>query len=438
MMAKLSQTWSMETFDAIHILVPETRFVIKGVDGDQVILEGDLDERTMGDFQLQVVDRWLQIRQLQRPRGTHFTLRVPKKKTWVIEHSAWRGEVHVEDLVARLQIKIGKGEIQVEHCQGMFDLVVGDGEVRVADCVETQVPEYPPEPQSEPSPKAEAPEAETTADAHSKSKSKTGWDWWTWDEQDWTEWGLQFAEQATTWANQFSRFFTHWDWKPWQVGMHFQTGKGDVQVERVDAESCAVWVGKGNATWENGRIADLETFVGHGDIRCEALMPRGVWTLKTTNGHVHLSLPADAQTKLDAATRHGDIRSDIPLVRVARPGPESRHGRRMVGTLGQPDGKPAEITLVAVNGDIRIELRPSAGAHPAKPATETRPVEASGMEENRNATAASPSAPQAKTETVQPNDAAPAFDSELAVLQALGEGRITVEQAEQLLRGVRA
>ena len=31
----------------------------------------------------------------------------------------------------------------------------------------------------------------------------------------------------------------------------------------------------------------------------------------------------------------------VPLVCVARPGPEARRGGRMVGTLGQSEGKPA-------------------------------------------------------------------------------------------------
>ena len=56
----------------------------------------------------------------------------------------------------------------------------------------------------------------------------------------------------------------------------------------------------------------------------------------------------------------------VPLVRVARPGPEARRGGRMVGTLGQSEGKPAQVTLVVANGDIRIDLQPATATYSAR------------------------------------------------------------------------
>jgi hypothetical protein len=497
-MSKLEQSWAIDAIDAISIKVPETRWTIEGSSDDRIILVGDVDERQAQNVMIQVVDRWLQIHQSERPRGMHFTLRLPRQKAWVIDLSAWWGEIHVKDLQTRLQVRIGKGDLRVEHCDGHFDLVCGQGNVEVKDCTEMEMPPRPPLPVVDESPDvAMHRERGEFRSEFRPRRSGSPWDWMSWNEEDWTHWGLDLAEQATSWASYLSRFFTNMDWKPGQTAIHLQTGKGDLSLEHVEAETCSLWLGKGDVKMDKGRIANLEAYAGRGDIKCQGILPMGDWAIKTSHGNIDLTLPSDTQAKLDLATRRGDIRSDIPLVRVARPGPESRHGGRMVGTIGDVDGKSsgfapsaraqvriragrwtmvdkefrvgdsddagdgtAAISLATVNGDIKIELQ-GPSSYPARPPFTPKPVKETAntgaimTEENSSARVPSePSAatgvsaepvvptapPAAETTPSQPSSATvplpPADDPQLAVLQALSQGQISVEEAERLLRNL--
>ncbi len=520
-MSRIEQAWPMDAFDAINILIPETRFEIRGTPGDQVVIEGNVDDRR--DFQIDLVDRWLQIHQWERPRGTHLTLHLPRKKAWTVELSAWWGEIEVADVAARLQVKVGKGEIKVERCEGLFDLVSGQGNIELDNCTEKDMPAAPPRPVEVPPTTPAAPAGDSRNEFRSRKGARAPWDWGNWDEQDWTQWGMQLAEQATAWANHLSRFFTQLDWKPGQARVHIQTGKGDVHARDVDATNMTLWLGKGDIKMERGVAANLEAYAGHGDIECKSILPTGDWDIRTSHGNIRLALPANTQAKLDVATRRGDIRSEIPLVRVARPGPESRHGGRMVGTVGQAESKSyapndprahirmragrwvmvdkefhfgpatesgaaAQISLATVNGDIFIELESSRAPYstrpiqPAKPAAEKAPSGATMTEENRTDTSpdepaspspatagqsvattspssvtASPSSatgdPSSVTGIVDANqpvaaaategsaatrgpattEGAPAADPQLAILQALSQGQISVQEAERLL-----
>jgi hypothetical protein len=243
---------------------------------------------------------------------------------------------------------------------------------------------------------------------------------------------MQLAEQAASWAGRISRFFTQPDWKPGDAGIHLRTGKGDAKLEYVVTKSCGIWLGKGNVTMDHGCIADLKAYAGHGDVKCESILPQGEWAVKTGHGNIRLSLPADTQAKLDIATRHGDIRSEIPLVRVGRPGPESRYGGRMVGTVGnldssrdsRPGYKPAEIDLATMNGDIRIGLLRSESPY----TTATTASASTGNEVNRVENE-NERPIDTKVETPQQT-----YDSPLNVLQALSHGEITVEEAERVLK----
>ena len=151
--------------------------------------------------------------------------------------------------------------------------------------------------------------------------------------------------------------------------------------------------------------------------------------MQTAHGDISLSLPANTQARLDAATSHGDINSAAPLVRVSRPGPEARYGRRMVGTVGRGEGEVAQISLQTVHGDIDIEMEdapsaftgPRTGTNPVQDRQTAQPVDNSAEQPGQDAATAAP---------------APAYASQIAVLQALSEKQISAEEAEKLLLGL--
>jgi hypothetical protein len=433
MMSDVEQVWPADAFDAISIAAREGQFKIEGSDGNQVELKGDLDSRYWRDVQPEPLGRWLQLHLWRYSGGGELTLRLPKNKAWIVELSAGRGEIQVKNLQARLQLMLGKGEIRVEDSRGIIDLSCGNGTLEVKHWIETKMPERSPRPTDAPSPAAtpDKDRSDRWSGSRDRTRMQNPWDVGYWDEEYWTEWGLQFAEKATAWATQFTKFFTNMDWKPGQAGLDIRTGKGDIRVQDVQAETCSLWLGKGDARMEDGRIAELVAYAGHGDFDCQAILPTGDWAIKTSHGNIRLALPADAQVKLDAATRHGDIHSDIPLVRVARPGPEARHGGRMVGTLGSTEGKTPELDLTTLNGDIVIEVRQVKSRPAQKPATESATASSNAVPRHAGADTTGLAAAE-KGDSATTDQ--PTYDSHIAVLQALSEGKLTVEEAERLLR----
>lgn len=485
-MSKLERAWPSDAFDAVSILALEGEFEVEGTDGDQVTLEVDLERRATRDLMLEPAARWLQLQLWEHTGDAKFTLRLPKKKAWVLDLSAGRGEARVKGLQARLRVMIGKGEIQIKDCRGIFNLASGKGQVEVEDCVEAEMPARPavPEPQfqfahgAEPGPMPQSPpmpenppgfgEHGTAGEFHvhfgrgpqphvrRKIKHDVSWDWFGFDGEDWAEWGQQFGEQARVWAQQFAgHFVSAVDWLPEKAGVSIKIGRGDTKLEDIQAKSCSINVASGEAGLKGGRIETLDIGVSHGEIDCESVMPAGDWEIEIKNGSIRLALPSNAQARLDVATRHGDIDSEVPLVRVGRPGPESRYGGRMVGTLGQADDDIAQVSLTALKGDIDIRLNHEKSRFSPKPVPSAEPAETEDPESNPpaasspqpaagSATIVAPSAeaentpiePDKTKEKASAENPGPSYDSQLAILQALSAGQISVDEAAKLLRSM--
>ena len=474
-MSKLKQAWPSDAFDAISIVAGGGEFKIEGTDGTQVELEGEFDSRWPRDLGLEPKERWLQLHMWGRADDGEIKLRLPRQKAWVVDVSAGQGEVEIKQLQARLRVMMGKGDIKIEDCRGVFNVAAGKGDVQMERCTQTTVPERPATPQFEAHfDVPPIPESRGTAEVHvhmgerpprpprppRRPRGRSAWDWlgfegedWAewlgFDSEDWSEWGQQFGQQARVWAEQFASQFVGWvDWLPEKQGIALRIGKGDVRLKTIDAQSCAIFMGNGDVELEDGRIEEADITLGHGGFNSESILPVGQWDVETRHGDLHLALPANTQARLDVATRHGDINSEIPLVRVARPGPETRHSTRMVGTVGSTESQGAQISLTAQSGDIHVELQRSPSKYSGKSTTgtpnATGPVDVKAdVPVKVDAPASQPSldvivAPAPTTQLDQPPaaPAQPAYDSQLAILKALSDKQITVEEAEQLLRSL--
>jgi len=389
-MTKVEQTWSAEAFDAVGIRARDGKFTIQGIDGDQVKLEGDFEERLFRNLRPGPVGRWLQIYSSGHIGDTQFTLQLPKYKAWVVDLFSGRAQFKADNIQARLHLMLGKGEIQVENCRGVFSAASGNANILLKHFIEAEMPEMPSLPKEERQVKQEEPES---------------WpDWW---EDFWTQMGGEFGEKF------LRRFFGQARAGGQNPGVNLQIGKGDLQLEDIEAGACIVRSARGDAKLKRGRVANLDMNIIRGDIECESCMPAGDWAIRVNHGDIRLSLPSDAGARLDVATRHGDIQSNTPLVRVTRQGPEAWHGGRMVGTMGASiEGKVPEIHVSTLRGDIKIETQPTASQH---------------HEKSEAGKVLSPP-PVAKS--------ADSYATQLAVLTALSEGRISVDEAERLLRGL--
>jgi hypothetical protein len=386
-MTKVKQTWPKEAFDAIGIRANQGKFVIQGIDGDEVKMEGDFAARYPRSSNFGPDGKWLKLYTTWQHGDSQFTLQLPKSKIWTIDIFSGRAEVKIDNVQARFHLWLGKGEAHVENCRGAFSVTSGNANVSMRHFTETDTPTIPPLPREEHHISIEEPES-----------------WGDWEE--WADWGGEFGEKF------LRKFFGETGGSG--RGINIQVGKGDVELEDINIKSCFIRAARGDARIKQGQIGTFDIKIMAGDIGCESCLPAGDWLIRANRGDVRLTLPADTTARLDLTTRHGDIQSKTPLVRVTRQGPESWHGNRMVGTIGvKTEGKVPEIDVSTLNGDIEIKTESARSQY------------YNNSEKEKNMT----TGPASPTGTV--------YNSELEILTALSDGKINVVEAERLLRELR-
>ena len=386
-MARLEQTWSATEFDAIGIRAPDCKFIIRGTDGNQVTLNSNAEQNFSHKLRIEPTGRWLRI--YASGNNTEFTLQLPNSKIWNIDLFSGRAQFKAENIQSRLHLWCGKGDIQIENCRGAISISSGNADVRVKHFTEMETPEIPP------------------LELASRSFS---WDdpaFWEDRGEEWAKLGGELGEKIT--RGILGQSTEH------KKGIYIQVGKGDLLLEEIESALCTLRTAKGDVRLKQGRIRNLDMKLMSGDIECESCLPVGDWHLRTNRGDIRLALPADTTARLDLTTRHGYIQSKTPLVRVTRQGPESWHGNRMVGTIGaKTEGKVPEIDASTLNGDIEIKTQSTSSQYYEKPADETIII-----------------TPPVSSRT-------DLYHTELEILTALSDGKIRVDEAERLLRGLKS
>ncbi|MGE5140009.1 MAG: DUF4097 family beta strand repeat-containing protein [Rudaea sp.] len=429
-MSEFKQTWPQDAFDAVRVMSTGGQLSIEGYEGNEVVLEGN--HRSRWEDKREPQGRWLPVRLFGHHGEGDMTLRLPRGKSWVVEAHIAKGRVQARNLRARLRVMIGKGDIEVENCQGVLALAVGKGSIKADGCTQQEMPARPPLAQEDlefslpPMPEGGIPAGFGFRGGPwmGKGKFRHMWGISEEDADAWAEWGEHVGQQASAWTGGFlTRMLHGTEWPADHEGIGAAIGKGDIELAGVQAANCAVRVASGDIKIERGQVENLNVSGSRGDVDCRDVMPLGEWSMDVTRGDIHLSLPADTNARIDAATRHGDIDSEVPLVRVGRPGPEARRGGRMVGTVGATEGRVAAISLTTMAGDIEIEYRRGEMRHEPQPAAA--------------AAAAAPAAAARPQESDRPAPGGAGLDSQFAVLQALSKGEISVDEAEQLLKSLR-
>jgi hypothetical protein len=147
--------------------------------------------------------------------------------------------------------------------------------------------------------------------------------------------------------------------------------------------------------------------------------------VRSTKGDLSLTLTA-AAARVEAATRHGSLHSNLPQVRVARPGPASQFGGRSILVIGEEPR--AEIRLDTIKGDLTVQADGAATAAAPVAVQEHRVLVQ--MEGPQGAGIEPYAAPVAVIE------AGPAQGTALSVLESLARGEVSVDEAEALLRAL--
>lgn len=415
-MSNLKRTWPLEAFDAINIKAGECILNLQGTDDNLVTLEGDINEKRWQSFRLDEVGKWLKIF-IPHDNNSKLTLKLPAGKTWVTEIFAGKAEVEARYLCSRLQIMVGKGDIQISEHTGSLTIASGHTDLRLKHFVQVDVPEPPAMPQPEPP---------------SEPENRTSWDWLHWDDTEWQRWGEGLGEKIGWWALDISRFFDRSNINMRNAGISIQTGKGNAEVTDAKAKNSLFKISNGNLKLQEIYVDDLESILSHGNFEGRSLVPAGNWVIKNSHGNISLSLACNVSARLDAATRNGNIHSEIPLVRVTRQGPETYYGGRMVGTIGSTSEENLpELHIVNNHGNIDIDSHSPEREPVARPETAAH----SPISEAQVKTEVQTPIPAGVAEKVGATEK-PAVDTPKAILEALGQGKISVIEAEQLLKSM--
>ncbi len=409
-MSGLMQVWPEQDFDAFDIRLPQCKADIQGIEGDRVILEGGQCERLYGDFHLEVIERRLIIDIGSRFGGYEFKLGVPRNKVWGLNLFCGRGEIKVRDIQSRARLMLGHGDIHVENCGGQIEATGGHGGIEIkhfAGSIISGLPSNPP-----PGPQDQPGLHDQPDDVDRRSVRGRHWK----SAIDWEE--ILCRKVVPSNINQPYDDKPYGD-RPQDAGLTLRLKHGNIRLEDIAVSSIFSSQDYGDFKLEKGRPGILDVDVGRGNIECREILPEANWQVKTSHGDIKVSLPFDVGTRLDMATRHGDLRSELPMVRVARQGPGNQRGGRMVGTVGPLTAGPLpELHLTVLHGDIEIK-------------TGKQYQFSSQNINDRGGQQAmiGPAEKEADTKIEEKE-----YQSPLEVLEALGKGQISVEEAERLLR----
>jgi DUF4097 and DUF4098 domain-containing protein YvlB len=245
-------------------------------------------------------------------------------------------------------------------------------------------------------------------------------------------------------------------------GWNLHTGAGNIKAHVADEASLEVITGAGDARIRDGSLNRLTVRSGSGDIECTSLLTGPRHQLSTGHGDITLAVAERPGARLQVITRHGEVKSEYPLVMVGKQGPYSAEGARYVGNVGD---SAIDVELRTSSGDISIKRRvpaPTGDLERASAWQAGQDGEPRGMHDDvwTGDRPASRVVSEQSGETREPNiptlhsnpaDAtdlgsgseassgsitAPAGDPRLAVLESLRSGRITVAEAATLLEAL--
>jgi hypothetical protein len=133
---------------------------------------------------------------------------------------------------------------------------------------------------------------------------------------------------------------------PRGVRLNAMTTNGSVHCVNLDSVVEAATT-NGNVEVSTSEWASARTTNGGVRVSMGNAKWSGELELLTTNGSVHVTLPASAEFRVNAATTNGGISSDFPITVQGRFGPKS-----LSGTVG---GGGRELKVTTTNGGIDLK-----------------------------------------------------------------------------------
>ncbi len=194
-------------------------------------------------------------------------------------------------------------------------------------------------------------------------------------------------------------------------------GSGDVRIRNRDCDVFTIAGASGNVSIAGGRMGRGTVSTASGDVQCHASLSIESYDFTASSGDISVSIPRGLAARVDAATTRGSVTTDLPLIAINQRGPRNPHGKRLVGSTND-EANRAEVTLRTSSGDIDVRWGADIATadpktnEPASPESEVQPPVSEETSSNRTL----------ETE-----------DRKRAILSALADGDLSVEEAGRLL-----
>ena len=197
-------------------------------------------------------------------------------------------------------------------------------------------------------------------------------------------------------------------------------GSGDVRIRNRDCDEFTIAGASGDVTIAGGRMGRGSVSTASGDIRCHASLSIESYDFTASSGDISVSIPRGLAARVDAATTRGSVTTDLPLIAINQRGPRNPHGKRLVGSTNDETDR-AEVTLRTSSGDI--DVRWDANIDTADPTI------------HEPASFESKAQPPISGET-SANHTSEGDDRKRAILSALADGALSVQEAGRLLDAI--
>lgn len=185
------------------------------------------------------------------------------------------------------------------------------------------------------------------------------------------------------------------EWTEGGGKLSINAGMGDVRLHDGRGGSVEINAGLGKAFLTDGHWDSASLELGMGDATIASRVDRLAVHIKS-RGKIDVSLPENQGARIEASTENGRIISQLNLIPVGHSGPQ--RGQRLVGVVGDGSGN---VLLETRRGNITVSRH---NAPPQEHPTPPAPPSADPVEAQR-----------------------------LTILAQLQQGRISVDEAEQLL-----
>ena len=392
-MSEIERSFSVEDITRIDLKIALGDLALSTGSGGQISLRARLSSDDEGDLETTVAGGVLTIKNrnengwLIRNNTSRIdvALAVPSQASLVVTAHTGLGDVNADGVAGLCQVHTGKGDVRAVGGSSALNVKTGNGNVTVRTW-------------------------------RGDLDVTTG-------KGDVTISDLSGGLRMTTGAGDTA--VERWQ-APQSASNRAETGSGDVTVRQAQVEELEVSIGRGDITLHQVAVRTLRVQSAVGNVAVAGDPLGGQWDVHSAKGNLLLTLPAAVSARVEAATRHGSLRSALPQVKVARPGPASQFGGRSIWVIG--DEPRAEIRLDTIKGDINVQVESAAPAA-APLAIQERP-EVAALEAPQSASLSPTAAPTAAVE------ARPAQATVLGVLESLSRGEITIDEAETLLQSL--